>query len=267
MNKKWYGLRFIVGVLVLLGIYFLVATQPAKAAGQTWAKWKIQVNFQNNAINPKLVVQIGHTTASGKKVIDQEEDFAISCATVGNPVVQNNKATFDGSSYYECDVPSIQQKVSEMSSGALVIPDSCDAKRPYLTGVVTLEDHPIQPTNSNPLFYRDDITFELPLDVTTGQAQLSTSFDGAAAISDNFVAGGISHTVTAIYNKSGGAPYTPVFTVDTNSYGSSPATLSQPIYLSTLESTIYFGYSPATGEYFEGILDFLIVDPYCVGTG
>lgn len=267
MNKKWYGLRFIVGVLVLLGIYFLVATQPAKAVGQTWAKWKIQVNFQNNVINPKLVVQIGYTTASGKKVIDQEEDFAISCTAVGNPIVQNNKATFDGSSYYECDVPSIQQKVSEMTSGALVIPDSCDAKRPYLTGVITLEDNPIQPAATNPLFYRDDITFDIPLDITTGQARLSTSFGGAAAISDNFVAGSTSHTVTAIYNKSGGSPYTPVFTVDTNSYGSSPATISQPIYLSMLESTVYFGYSPATGEYFEGVLNSLIADPYCVGTG
>lgn len=267
MNKKWIGLRFMVGIAVLLGIYLLVATQSAAAVGQTWAKWKIQVNFQNNVINPRLVVQIGHTTVSGVKVIDQEGNFWIPCSVVGNPIVQNNKAIFNGSSYYQCVVPSIQLKVSEMTGGAMIIPDSCDAKRPYLTGILSLEDNPIQPAANNPLFYREDISFNLPLDTATGQAQLVTSFDQATAESNSFVVGISNHTVTAVYNKTPGSPYTPAFTVDTVSYTSTPATISQPIFLSTLESTVYFGYSPATGEYFEGILNSLVVDPYCVGTG
>ncbi len=267
MNRKFNNLQVVIGILVLTAVFLLVAAQPAAATGQQWAKWKIQVNFQGNVINPKLVVEIGHTTLSGNRVTDEVEAFGITCSVVGNPTVQNNRATFNGSSYYQCDVPSIQQKVLDMTSGAFVISDQCEAKRPYLTGVLSLDNTPVQLAADNPLFYRDDITFSLPLDITTGQAQLATLFDDAAAESSSFFPGSSNHTVTAVYNKGGGFQYTPVFVVDTFTYSSTPVTINQMIGLSTLESTVYFGYSPATGTYFEGTLTSLVVDPYCVGTG
>lgn len=267
MNKRFNNLRVVVGILVLTAVFLLLAAQPAAATGQQWAKWKIQVNFQGNVINPKLVVEIGHTTPSGNRVIDDVEHFTITCTVVGNPTVQNNQATFNGNSYYQCEVPSIQQKVSEMTSGMFIIASECEAKRPYITSIVSLDDTPVQLAANNPLFYRDDITFSLPLDITTGQAQISTVFDNATAESSNFFPGITNHTIMAIYNKGSGMQYTPAFTVDTFSYSSTPATINQMIGLSTLESTIYFGYSPTTNEYFEGVLTSLIVDPYCIGTG
>lgn len=267
MNRKFLGLRLLGLMVVLVSFVLLWTAQPASAAVTHWAKWKVNFAFPSNQMDGVLTVQVGHTTSSGTKVIDQEKQYTATCGTVGNVVVQNEKATFDGSSYYACSMPSIRAKAAEMTNGALIISTSCDSKRPYIISDLTLEGSPINAGSDNPLFYRDDISFNLPLDIVAQEAQLASGFAQADAESSSFAISSSLQTVTVLYNKTGANQYAPAFTADAAALTSTPAIINGVIPLSTQASTVYIGYSPESGKFFEGSLATLEVDPYCVGSG
>ncbi|MCL4266404.1 MAG: hypothetical protein KJ069_24585 [Anaerolineae bacterium] len=245
----------------------VLGVQAAGATPTRWARWWTDTSFPNNGMDTDLVIQLGYTTQNGQNVITQQQSFYVSCTAVGNPVIQGGKATFNGSSYYSCALPNIRDLVAWMSNGTLQIGDECAAKRPALTGSLTIDGTPNNLVGDNPLFYRDDIQFSLPLKVSNQNARLVTSFDGVAASSDSFAITAGDQTVTAVYVRTNPNTFAPTFTVDSLSLVSTPPTVNGPFMLSNLASTIYIGYSPATGKYFEGTLTSLLVDPVCVGTG
>lgn len=267
MNGKQYRTRFIMLAGLFIGLFLLVVVQTTAAASGRWARWKIDTTFPTNTINTQLVIQVGHTNQAGQPIVDQQQSFAVTCTPVGNPIVQNGKATFNGSSYYSCAVPSIKEKVAVMTNGTMILPDSCQAKRPLLTGNLSVDGSPIDPTSKNSLFFRDDIQINIPLDVGLQQAQLQTAFAQGEALSASFPITAAGHVVTAVYDKTGPNSYAPLFTVDSLSLASTPLLLSGPFMLSNLASTVTIGYSPDTGDYFEGTLTSLMVDPVCVGQG
>ena len=94
-----------------------------------------------------------------------------------------------------------------------------------------------------------------------------TAFAQGVAASDSFAISAAGQVATAVYVKATPNTYAPTFTVDTLSLPSTPPTVTGPFMLSNLDSTIYFGYSPASGKYFEGTLTDLLVDPVCLGGG
>jgi hypothetical protein len=210
-------------------------------------------------------VQRGHTTPSGQHVIDDEVITPLFCQPKGNPIITNGEALLDGSSYYQCAVPSIQDIAWQ--TWQIGIPDLCSSKRPYITGRVTIEGNPIDSTPDNPVFYRDDIQFNVPLDKATQQAALDITFDEAAAESGAFAINPAGHKVTAYIARSSFTTFSPYFFVDGTSLSAAPATITQSRVLSNLESIVYFGYSPVSGEYFQGSLGPLEVDPFCSTTG
>ncbi len=267
MNSKWFGTRLVVLMAILCGLTLFLGVQAAGAAPIHWARWWTDTSFPGNVMDTDLVIQIGYTTQNGQNVITQQQSFNVTCTAVGSPVIQAGKATFNGSSYFSCALPNIKDLVLSMTNGGLQIGNTCPAKRPALTGVLSIDGTPIDPTSDNPLFYRSDIQFSLPLNVATQRARLSTAFGGIGAISNGFVITGGDQSVTAAYVKTVANTYAPTFTVDSLTLTSTPATVNGPFTLSNLESTIYFGYSPVTGDYFEGTLTSLLVDPVCVGTG
>ena len=265
MNRKSARLR-LTTLLLLLITLCLLAARPAQAAGISWSRWLLDITFPNNKIDTQLIIQVGHVTSSGQKVVDAQQSFPVTCQTVGNPLIQNEQTTFDGSSYFQCEVPSIQQKVRQMP-GHLIIPSTCDSKQPFVASVLSIEDNPVQWNPDNPLFYREDIQFDTPLNSFTQQAQMTVTFNQASAESNSFAPSQTENSVVAIYNKIGQTSYAPAFTVDGNSLTASPSVLNGAIPLSTLESTVYVGYSPVSGKYFEGTLSTLLVDPVCIGQG
>lgn len=267
MNGKRFGIHFVVLLAVLIGFTLFLGVQAAGAAPTRWARWWTNTSFPNNVMDTDLVIQLGYTTQNGQNVITQQQTFNVNCTAVGNPIVQGNKATFDGSSSFACALPNIRDLVGVMSNGTLWIGDECAAKRPALTASLTLDGTPNNPAGDNPLFYRDDIQFSLPLKASTQNAKLVASFDGALATSDGFAISAGDQAVTAVYIKTNPNTFAPTFTIDSLSLVSTPPTVNGPFTLSNLESTIYIGYSPATGKYFEGSLTSLLVDPVCVGTG
>lgn len=268
MHVKRISLGFILLCALFLSISFGVAVSPAAATGSPWAIWKIKVTFPNNTINTELIVSIGHTTSTGQRVIDMQQTFPVTCQAVGNPTVQNNQATFDGSSYFSCEVPSIKEKVLQMTNGQLVIADQCASRKGYVVGSLSLDGNPALANPKNPLFHRDDILFGLPLDTATQQANIVAKFEQALSGSDDFAIHPAGHVVAAVFDKTGPNTFTPTFSVNGTALNATPATLSQTfLHLSTLESTVYVGYSPLLNEYYHGTLTSLLVDPHCTGQG
>lgn len=267
MNTKRRGIHFVLLVVVLAGFTLFLGVQAAGATPTRWARWWTDTSFPNNAMDTDLVIQLGYTTQSGQNVITQQQSFNVTCTAVGNPVVQDGKATFDGSSYYSCALPNIRDLVGVMSNGTLQIGDQCTAKRPALTGVLTLDGTPNNLAGDNPLFYREDIQLSLPLKVATQEAKVATAFGGVGAVSNSFAIKTVEQSVTAVYVRTNPGVFAPTFTVDSLSLPSTPASVNGPFWLTNLETTIYFGYSPVTGKYFEGTLTSLLVDPVCIGQG
>ena len=264
LTKVLYRLPAIILAAFFVGVYLFLPVHPAAAVSSSWVRWKIDLTYPNAKPDAQLIVQKWHTTTSGQLVLDDEKFFTISCHSVGSPTVQNGELSLDGSSYVACNVPSIQGKAWQ--SWHMSIPDSCSSKRPYITGQVTIEGSPVDPNPNNPIFFREDIQLNAPLNVAAQQAALDMAFGQAAADSGTFAIDPAGHTFTAQFVRSG-ASFSPSFVVDGNTLSAAPATITQPAILSTLESTIYLGYSPVSGEYFEGTIGPLVIDPVCIGTG
>jgi len=262
MKSKAYRLPVILLAAFFIGIYLFGVVRPAGAVSGPWVRWKIDLTFPNDKPKTELIIQKWHTTTNGQHVLDAEKSFPIFCG--GNLPIENGKAIFDGKSYYVCNVPSIQELVWQ--TWQLSIPDTCSSKRPYVMGQVTIEASPTDPNPENPIFYREDIQFNVPLDKATQQAALDMTFDQATAESGTFAINPAGHDFTAYIARSGPS-FSPFFVVDGNSLSAIPAVITQSRILSNLESTIYFGYSPVSGEYFEGALGPIEVDPVCTGTG
>ena len=265
MNKKQYRLPVMILSAFIFGLYVLLAARPVEANASPWVRWKISFTYPKNNLDAQLIIQRGHTTISGRHVIDDEEAFPLSCLSNGNPVITNGQAIFDGSSYYQCEVPSIREKALQLWQ--LSIPDDAVSRRPYITGQVTIEGNPIDSTPENPIFYREDIQFNTSLDVTAQKAAMTMAFGQASAESSTFTIDPAGHDLLAYFARSSPTTFSPYFVVDNNSLSATPAILTQSRIVSNLESTIYFGYSPLSGEYFEGSVGPLVVDPVCPTTG
>ena len=267
MNK--IGYRFLILLALFIGFYLFLAAHPAAAAGSRWVRWKIEVTYPNDILDVQLIVQKGITTQSGVHKIVDEKSYSLPCQPQGQsqskPIISGGQAVFDGNSYFQCDVPSIQDIA--WAEWQMNIPDFSLAKRPYVKGEGTIEGNPIDPIPDNPVFYRDDIQFNIPLDITTQEANLTMTFGQATAESSNFLITSVDQEFTGYIARSDPATFSPFFVVDGLSLSPTPAVITQSMVISNLATTIYIGYSPASGKYFQGTLGPLDIDPVCPTTG
>ncbi len=260
MIREIISLRLLTLMLILVGIA-LLAPKPATATEGPWARWKMDFTFPDDQLEAVLTIKVGYTTSSGIDIYQQVEDYEITCVMIGNVVVQNEEATFDGNSYYRCTVPSIRSKVALMTNGGLLLPPSSAYTEQYLVGDLILD--PILGGGDNPVFYRDDIKFDLPMDFSTQEAWLDVAFDHAEAESSKFAISSSLQRVAVRYDETGPTQFTPDIRVDSTMLSSTPGTINGEIFLSNEASQIYLGYSPDTLEFFEGVMSWVQVDPYC----
>ncbi len=268
MFGKRYGIKVVTVLAVLTSLYLFVIAQTAAAQGSSWVRWLVDVTYPQttNTIDMQLIVQMGYTTATGQNIIVDTHAEAATCQTVGSPVVQNGEATYGVGSYFQCDLPSPQQIAWDEWSFS--IPSTCTVKKkPFVVSRLALEGNPVQVNPMNPLFYREDIQFGVPLDVPTQQAELVAKFGQALARSSSFASHPAGHTAVAIYDRIGANQFAPIFRENGNSLNATPAVVSGPIILSNLESTVYMGYSPTLVQFFEGTVGTTRVDPYCSSGG
>lgn len=277
MIGKRFSLKVVLLALALISLYLLVATRPARAQNAYWIRWLIDITYPTatNEIDMQLIVQ-----KVSNQGIEAEHSEPVSCQAVGNPgfpAVQNGEATFDGGSYFECDVPSIQEIAWEKL--AIGIPPTCTVKKkPFAVGRMTPETNPNQVNPKNPIFFREDaasgvvdIQFAIPLDTASqpAQAELVARFGRGTPLarSSSFTVDPAGHTVLAIYDQPVPDLFTPIFRQSGNTLSANPATITGPLVLSNLESTVQVGHSPITNSFYEGKMGVLRVDPYCPSGG
>ncbi|MCB9419751.1 MAG: hypothetical protein H6667_08100 [Ardenticatenaceae bacterium] len=263
MNRKTYRLSALFAAVVFVGLSLFLTARPA-AAVTPWVKWRIDFTYPGK-LDALLVVERGYTNQSGDHIVVDVVQELLTCQSVGNPVLQNGKAILDGSSYFQCTMPSV--KAIAAQEWQMTIADSCSSKRPYVIGRASIEGSPADFTPSNPVFYREDIQFGIPLDVSTQKAKLAMTIDQALAQSDLFAIAPAAQQFVGYFARSGPATYAPHFFVDGTSLAPTPAAVTPSMFLTTLETTIYLGHSPVSGDSFEGTLGPLRVDPVCTGTG
>lgn len=263
MNKMSHKFFLLLFPLFITGL-LLSLTQQAGAIGVPFIRWKVNLVLLEKVPTVELTVQRWTNLGGGQRELDDEKIFQLTCQTTGNPQFMNGEVTFDGSSYFSCDMPSIQ--TIAWDEWGLSIPDACSAKQPYINGYAAIEGNPSDTFPENPIFYRDDIQFNMPLDVKTQNAVLDASFGSVTAQSQAFNTNSLGHLFSASFARSGNI-FSPSFMVDGVSLNAFPATVNPPAVISNLESTIFFGYSPQTGEYFQGTLGETEIDPVCPTTG
>lgn len=264
MKRNLYRWPVLFVVVMFVGIFLFLTARPAAAVGSPWVKWRIDFTYPGK-LDALLVVERGYTNQSGDHIVVDVVQELLTCQSVGNPVFQNGKAVLDGSSYFQCAMPSIKGIAAQ--EWQMTIADSCPSKRPYIIGRLAIEGNPTDSTPQNPVFYRDDIQFDAPLDVSMQEAKLNMTFGQASAESDDFAIAPAGHQFAAYFTRSSATAFTPHFVVDGNSLAPTPASVSQLMFLTTLESTIYLGHSPLSGDSFEGTMGPIRVDPVCTGTG
>lgn len=270
MTGKRIGLPLLLLLVLFFSISMITAVQPAKAQGNTWVRWLIDVDFVTSAASPgnidmDLIVQLGHTTQSGNKVIDDEHIEPVSCLVVGTPTFKNGRVFLDGNSYFQCNLPA--PKEIALAKWGIFIPDSAQVRlAPFVSGRARLDSNS---GAENPIFHRDDIQFGLSYDDATVQSNINLIFDQEEATSSSFPAplNNTGRIVNGRFEIIGLNLFAPRFAAGGATLASTPATISNPIIISNLGSTVYVGYSPVTGEYFEGALGSLTIDPGCETSG
>jgi len=270
MIRKRIGMKLLLLLALFGGIALSTAIQPAKAQGGSWLRWLIDVNFISSTASPddiqmNLIVQIGHTTQSGTRIIDDEHVEPVSCLTVGSPQVKNGRVTLDGASYFQCAVPS--PKEIALAKWGITIPDQSAANLdPFVTGRGLLD---VNSGATNPIFYRDDIQFGVTYDDAAQNSTLNVLFGQDSAASTSFPAPltAPGRLMKGRFNRVGPNSFAPQFEAGPWTPAASPAIIANPIVISHLQSTVFVGYSPATGEYFEGTLGSLRIDPGCETSG
>lgn len=231
------------------------------AAGDQWARWFIEVAFDNNEPVAKMTVEIGHETRTGTLVVDISETYALECQENGSLNISGKVAEFDGSTYLECEMPDFQEIVLKQTGGRMKLPDACTCKQ--ADGVADFDfDGPSQ----NPLFYTPNLQFSAPTNATGSAVQYELNISGAVAVSEQFMNTGQMQFGGGAFVKSGNG-YAPEFHVDALQLASTPPYLAGLLELPTNETKFFVGFNPDTGEFLQGKLGYLYMDPGCVGHG
>lgn len=177
-------------IVILLMVLLMVVTgwlQPAAAqtivvtpaGGETyWARWTVEMDFANDAINARWTVFLGKTDEKGQMYIEKQNSELINCVTVGKVRIEKGEAILEGAGHFACTIPSFYDAVTKLLDGApMPFPaesftnQSCSCKnpRPWVAADVTLS-----PTNTlpNPLVYQEDNAMQF---VITQSGLLATS--------------------------------------------------------------------------------------------
>ena len=250
-------------LIICTGVFALltIPTTVIAAPGDQWARWFVEASFDNNQPVVEMTIEIGYEDRSGNLIVGISETFSVACQENGKLHISNNAAKFDGSSYLICDMPNFQEKVLELTNGQLQISDECDCKE--ANGEVGFN---FSKTSENPLFYLPDLQFSAPMNAIATLAQYRLTVRGNTAESEPFPTNYQMQWGGAAFEQSGSG-YLTLFHVDGVALGSSPPYIPGILTLPTNPTEFFIGYNPDTGEALQGQLEYLIVDPGCVGHG
>lgn len=156
------------------------AVARAEEKEQLWAKWKVEMDFRNNAVNAVWTVFVGAYDSNGQLNVKLTKSETLSCKAQGNLIIQNEEATFDGTSHLECLIPSYYGAVMQLAGDqAGAFPDtfkkecSCVNPRPWVAADFTLSTA----NRVSPLLYQIDnaLQFYTVLDRTSDQLNATSN--------------------------------------------------------------------------------------------
>lgn len=173
-------------ILILLTMLLLLTatgwTQPAAAQDAKdntyWARWSMEIDFEKDQVNARWTVFIGATDSNGEMFIKNQKSQSIACTTIGNLVIKDGVANFDGSTYLDCLVPSFYDAVQDLAGDAMPFPDTifntqtckCKNPRPWVAADLTVTG----PSGvMNPLVYQVDNDMQFA--VTQDSSYMATS--------------------------------------------------------------------------------------------
>jgi hypothetical protein len=254
----------------VLGLFFVLFTavfgflaQPTAiqaAPGDLEARWFVEMAFPNDQLVSNMTIEIYYKSRSGVPTVYLSEVYPISCQEIGSVEISNEIAVFDGNGYFECTMPSFQDKVWDLTGGKLELPSSCTCKLAY--GIADLM---VSATAGNPIFAMPELQFSAPVQ-PFGSAQYQLIVNGTTTVSEAFWP---SHKLqTGIGQlQQQGSGYAPNFSVDGFGLGSTPAFVGGQLEVPTDQTTFYVGFNPDNGDILIGKLGGFILDPGCVGHG
>ena len=164
-------------------------TQPAAAQDDKdntyWARWSMEIDFENDTVNARWTVFLGATDSHGEMYIKNQKTQLIACKTIGNIPIKNGVANFDGTSHLECPVPSFYAAVAALAGGSMPFPDTifnpqvckCKNPRPWVAADLTVGN----PSGViSPLVYQadNDMQFAVIQDSNYMATSLLTLNDG-----------------------------------------------------------------------------------------
>jgi hypothetical protein len=283
-------------LMLLLLFGFMIGSTPATTAQiiepePDWLAVAISVDF---SVSP---ARFGHTVYAGKNdpatqtatILDWEHtDMTSSCTFHGvfSAPDANGYQRFDGTTnYIECDTPGIASEWLDMYPDVpLESHLTCDGGSPLFAST----DGKLSPgTRPNPIITTSNlgINYYLPRQLNQARSQFRM---GSATYSSNWWLPSTSNNQVLIAAWNGPAIIAadsqfnwmnyldpaweagirPVSGYSARHWYQSPNNLTSmasigAYTLNTLPQTVYFGYDPATNNYFKGSLRKAIVDPGC----
>jgi hypothetical protein len=292
--------------LSALALLFVVVAAAALPTAQAqvnpptpeWYGWSVEVDFPLPDAGELQEPHVVYTTYWGiydpdPKVIQSEsDDISDFCDVEGALLYSGTTATFDGSSYIVCDVPSWRETMKGQWN--INLPDDfclCELRSPLLVHAdVTL----LSGTRANPLFYFDnlDIGANLPSNGNTARTVLHLPTlthssplwnitptgnhvamgqygEAVVEVADYFEHRWLDHLTdmrwrnffnTQVTDTEMGHWYeAPGISTTRHDWNAAPYSLR------TGSTQVYIGYNPATNQYFEGDLRRGGIDPGCLG--
>lgn len=260
MKSRSVLVAFFVMCTAVLALFPL--SHPAVAApAELWARWFIEVEFANNQPVTTMTVEIGHNDRQGQPVVDLQETYDVLCQETGHLKINQNVAEFDGSSYLTCDMPVFQDIVAELTEGKLKIDSTCACKQADGQAHFAFSD-----PSENPFFYMEGLQFAAPKPPVGPIAQYAMTVDGVTAVSETFVPTKQIQQGGGTFSLNG-QEYQIQFELDGASLASTPETFAGKLAVPTNQRHFFIGFNPDSGEILQGSLEYLFIDPGCVGHG
>lgn len=244
-------------LVIMMGVW----VNPAGASVTRWATWQVDMDFAGNKINGSLTVTLAHDGGYGT-VVDDEMTVNLVCRKSGAVPIIAEEAIFDGNGYIWCDMPNLGNIVDEMSEGSMQLAGAGEAKNPWAMAEVALSPGESLYGSNNPLYYQEALQFDLPMNHSGTSMEMHLAVAGYEIMSMPFTVGGMQD-LYAGWHEFMPSTYQPEFSVNGGALGSVSPAFGGSVTMPVPGDEIYIGYSPATGEYFEGVLTALSVDPGC----
>jgi len=263
---------------------------PPPPSGVTYvAAQEIHLDFQQNTVNALWAVRI-QKLVNGHIKSDETHTEALKCRASDTLQIKEGIAHFyrQDKAYISCWLPSLRDRVDELTNGGLLLAKHCRCKEPWVSAHLQLRDDGkvnLSDPNNNPIFYHPDFAYFVPynnrpdqaylrVDYPSAPAPLSAPFtpaqwntlwsgeNGAQFVQEADFAGWAAYFMGHSLNTLPESAHWANGVMLTVNQGANSGAL-----LSTQGAEIFFGYNPDTQTFFNGAVTKIDWDPSCPGLG